>query len=167
MRSASSRSTSRRPDVRILDPHDITGVMPVHRLDPATDRGAVKMALVCVSGQDFGKAFRVTLEPVVIGRGPADIALSDSDVSRRHARSGFGDAGFEIEDLGSANGTMVNGRRVDTKTAIRIGDRIQIARCSCSRSTTSSPIASRARSASRRWQRSPAGSRTTSTTRCR
>jgi signal transduction histidine kinase len=54
--------------------------------------------------------------------------LNDPDVSRRHARFGFGDRGFEIEDLRSANGTLVNGTRITGVAPLRIGDRVQVGR---------------------------------------
>jgi len=50
----------------------------------------------------------------VLGRGSrADVAIEDSSVSRRHARIFPGDAGFCIEDLGSANGTYVDDELVE------------------------------------------------------
>jgi pSer/pThr/pTyr-binding forkhead associated (FHA) protein len=50
---------------------------------------------------------------LVIGRGrKADLALSEATISRAHAVIGFEAEGFYIEDLGSTNGTTVNGRRV-------------------------------------------------------
>ena len=110
----------------MLDPDD-TGVLPLVSIDPPTYRGAVRPSLVCVSGADLGTAFRVGPSSL-IGRGAADIALAEGDVSRRHARIQVGDEGYEIEDLGSANGTIVNGQRVTSTMAIRLGDRIQIGR---------------------------------------
>ncbi len=108
-------------------------MMPIVVLDepPPTSRGAVRPTLVCVSGADLGKSFKVGMSSFVIGRrqlGSCDIALSEGDVSRRHARFGFGDRGFEIEDLGSQNGTTVNGTRITSIHSIRVGDRIGIGR---------------------------------------
>ena len=109
------------------DPED-TGVIPLIPIDPPTVRGAVRMALVCVSGEDVGKSFRVTMAPAVIGRGNVDIALAETDVSRRHARFSFGELGFQIEDLESANGTLLNGARVTGKVPVHVGDRLQVGR---------------------------------------
>jgi signal transduction histidine kinase len=108
------------------DPDD-TGVLPLISVDPPTNRGAVRPSLVCVNGADLGKAFRIGTS-AVIGRGAADIPLAEGDVSRRHARVRFGDNGYEIDDLGSSNGTSVNGVRVTGSAPIRPGDRIQIGR---------------------------------------
>jgi pSer/pThr/pTyr-binding forkhead associated (FHA) protein len=49
-------------------------------------------------------------EPTVIGRTPdCAIPLSDPQVSRRHAEVRRADFGFRVVDLGSTNGTQVNG----------------------------------------------------------
>ena len=50
-------------------------------------------------------------ETAVLGRDPkADIVLADARISRRHARFTWGGSGFLLEDLGSKNGTLVNGQ---------------------------------------------------------
>jgi predicted component of type VI protein secretion system len=63
---------------------------------------------------------------VVVGRDPAcDVVLPGSRVSRRHCavRVRPGDAsGVEVEDLGSSNGTRVNGREIPARTVQRVGD---------------------------------------------
>lgn len=64
---------------------------------------------------------------LTIGRTPDnDIALGDMLVSRRHARLLTGPRGLVIEDLGSANGTQVNGRRIGAPTALRDGDLVTV-----------------------------------------
>jgi pSer/pThr/pTyr-binding forkhead associated (FHA) protein len=63
--------------------------------------------------------------PVVVGRGHAsDFVIGDSTVSRRHAaihREGYA---WFVEDLGSTNGTRVNGRRVEGRAVIAPGDEL-------------------------------------------
>jgi hypothetical protein len=62
-----------------------------------------------------------------IGRGSEnDIVLSDSFVSTSHAAISFRNGTFWIEDLGSRNGSFVNGLRVDAMTQLRPGDQIAI-----------------------------------------
>jgi hypothetical protein len=65
--------------------------------------------------------------PVVIGRSPgADIVIGDDFVSGKHARvSPAGDSAV-VEDLGSTNGTVLNGRRLSVPTTLRPGDAIDI-----------------------------------------
>jgi pSer/pThr/pTyr-binding forkhead associated (FHA) protein len=64
-------------------------------------------------------------EPVLIGRGPdSDFVIRDITVSRRHAtihREGYA---WIVEDLGSRNGTRVNGRPVDGRAVIAPGDEL-------------------------------------------
>ena len=61
----------------------------------------------------------------VLGRDPAlEVCLESSSVSRRHARVHIADGVAVLEDLGSKNGTFVNGQRVTT--AVRLFDRDQI-----------------------------------------
>jgi signal transduction histidine kinase len=94
----------------------------------ATQRGVTRAALVCVSGPDLGTTFPVA-KPVVIGRGKADIVLAENEVSRRHARLYYsGQHGYLLEDLGSSNGTLVNGVKLHKPTIVAVGDRIQIGR---------------------------------------
>jgi pSer/pThr/pTyr-binding forkhead associated (FHA) protein len=64
---------------------------------------------------------------VVIGRAPScQVRLEDPLVSREHARVISGEIGSAIEDLGSANGLYINGRRRDGVTPLHPGDVIQL-----------------------------------------
>jgi predicted component of type VI protein secretion system len=56
-----------------------------------------------------------------------DIVLGDRDASRHHARIERDGDGFAVVDLGSLNGTRVNGRRIEGRTGLKPGDRIRIA----------------------------------------
>lgn len=64
---------------------------------------------------------------LILGRVKCDVVIDDTKASRRHARI-IAEAGvLEIEDLGSSNGTFLNGVQIDRKV-LRPGDRIQIGR---------------------------------------
>src|ERR1051326_816682 len=65
-------------------------------------------------------SWEVSDESVEVGRAnpSARIALSDSSVSRRHARISFSNPGYVVEDLGSANHTFVNERELRGPTEI-------------------------------------------------
>ena len=66
---------------------------------------------------------------LVIGRSSAcEIVLGDDTVSRRHAELRFDDGRWMLRDLGSSNGTYVNGRFV-TEAEIRPGDVIHLGGC--------------------------------------
>lgn len=64
--------------------------------------------------------------PIRIGRAPeCELVLKDSRVSRRHARLAARDGVLVLTDLGSTNGTRVNGHRV-TEVVLGVGDRVQL-----------------------------------------
>ncbi len=68
-----------------------------------------------------------SVEPgTTIGREGCDITLGDPDVSRRHAEIEISNATLLISDLGSTNGTFVNGERIDQPRELRDGDEIRI-----------------------------------------
>jgi len=83
--------------------------------------------LVVVMGPGVGRKYEVHDE-IVIGRSPdADVQLAFGDVSRAHVKVVKADRplGFFVEDLGSRNGTLVNGMPVHRRQ-LRFGDRIQV-----------------------------------------
>ena len=60
-----------------------------------------------------GSTYTVGSRPLVVGRTPeCDVTINDLNVSRRHAEIWRTEAGVAIKDLGSTNGTIVNGHRV-------------------------------------------------------
>lgn len=64
-------------------------------------------------GPEEGQTFPLTSVSVTVGRDPmADIVLSDPEVSRQHARFTRTAEGYELQDLGSTNGTFVDGKRL-------------------------------------------------------
>ena len=63
---------------------------------------------------------------LVIGRGRgADVVLVEPTISRAHAAIGFEEEAFFVQDLGSTNGTLVNGAR-EEKASLKGGDEIQM-----------------------------------------
>ncbi len=65
--------------------------------------------------------------PVVVGRAPgADIVIATGFVSGRHARFQLMGQNLFVEDLGSRNGTMVNGAPITDPTALRNKDVVEI-----------------------------------------
>ena len=69
-------------------------------------------------------------QPTTIGRDPAsDIQLPARLVSRNHAQIRWQDGCYQLEDLGSKNGTYHNGKPVKSPTPLQDGDECQIATC--------------------------------------
>lgn len=67
------------------------------------------------------------LGPVVVGRSPSsDVVISEPFVSASHARFTLQGPALVIEDLGSTNGTLVNGRSIVEPTTLRDGDDVQV-----------------------------------------
>lgn len=65
--------------------------------------------------------------PVVIGRSPgADIVIGASYVSGRHARFTLMGQNLFIEDLGSTNGTVVNGFQIEEPIALKNNDTVNV-----------------------------------------
>jgi pSer/pThr/pTyr-binding forkhead associated (FHA) protein len=85
-----------------------------------------ELSLEVVEGVGAGR--RVALSsPLTVGRGrDADLVLADELVSRRHARVSRSGAGAVVEDLGSRNGTFVNGNQVHGPTHLEPGDQLQL-----------------------------------------
>jgi len=73
----------------------------------------------------------IGLRAFVVGRGrDADLQLDDESVSRRHAKLFAREQGSaEIEDLGSQNGTLVNGKPIVGSARLDIGDHITLGSC--------------------------------------
>ena len=87
----------------------------------------IKPALWIVEGVNVGRWFGLEASQVTLGRDAScDIVLPLQTISRQHARVLREPAGIFIEDLGSLNGTLVNGERVDKRRRLRDGDRIEI-----------------------------------------
>ena len=83
-------------------------------------------SLFVIQGADQGKRFELKSSPVALGRESSNaIRLHDTEVSRRHAEIRLDDQRYRIVDLGSANGTFVNGHLVD-QAPLRTGDRLQL-----------------------------------------
>lgn len=65
--------------------------------------------------------------PVIVGRSPnADIVVAAGYVSARHARFSLMGANLFVEDLGSTNGTAVNGQLIESPTALNNNDVVNV-----------------------------------------
>ena len=99
---------------------------------PAEEEGRREIPTVptiaIVSGQRAGSEVPVGGQ-IVVGRDPgaADVVLEgDAEISRRHAAFSPAGAGLTVRDLGSINGTLVNGEQIVGTVALSTGDRVGI-----------------------------------------
>ncbi|MCA9927440.1 MAG: FHA domain-containing protein [Anaerolineales bacterium] len=87
-----------------------------------------KPVLVAREGQLVGQRWTVDAEEFVIGRGhDCHIVLPERQVSRHHVKILFENGSYVLHDLGSKNGTHLNGDQVDGTAVLQDGDEIQIA----------------------------------------
>jgi pSer/pThr/pTyr-binding forkhead associated (FHA) protein len=90
-------------------------------------QGRPQAALVVRQGAQAGMSFPLTGNQLLIGREEGlEIVLQDPESSRRHVRISWQGGQFVIEDLGSTNGTFVNGVQITTPQILNPGDSIGI-----------------------------------------
>ena len=82
-------------------------------------------SLVITGGPLTGRRLSVQSE-TVLGRVDADVTIDDPQISRRHAIVRRDVHGLEIEDLGSLNGTWINGERITSARRLVPGDVISL-----------------------------------------
>jgi len=106
------------------DPEPLTSG---HRCAEASKGRSLKRpALMVIAGSSAGRIFPIQAEKVTVGRSKqAGFTLDDEGISRMHCGIAFCEGDYVLSDLGSTNGTRVNGASVD-RASLRPGDRIQM-----------------------------------------
>lgn len=90
-------------------------------------RGKAKAFLMVSTGQAAGTVYPVLQPSLLIGRSlDADVLVNEQAISYEHARLEQKDASFTIQDLGSTNGTYVNGQRLVNEVVLVGGDSIRM-----------------------------------------
>jgi hypothetical protein len=125
------RESARESNYRFVGPVSVALVA-----DPRSGVGDLSVDAAIVEGMQGkngalvlpdGSRIQLGEEPARIGRLPdCAIALSDSQVSRHHAEVRLSENGFEVVDLGSLNGTTVNGAKVQGEHTLADGDVISV-----------------------------------------
>jgi len=83
-------------------------------------------ALKVIKADSLEGEFTISEDETILGRDEdADITIEDNRVSRHHCSIKLENGAFVLSDLGSSNGTFVNGQKTDIKT-LENGDRIQV-----------------------------------------
>ena len=79
--------------------------------------------LIMRTGPTPGAVFALEGDQLTIGRDSTnEVTINDAEVSRRHARLTFQGGKFVLEDLGSTNGTFVNGQRLAGPRVLKAGE---------------------------------------------
>lgn len=79
--------------------------------------------LVMRTGPTVGKVYPLEKNEISIGRDlSCDVVINDGEISRRHARMALQGTLYTIEDLGSTNGTFINGQRLIGPYSLRPGE---------------------------------------------
>lgn len=110
----------------MANPNDNTIILASSAVVGTTETGAARPCLIQVVGPQTGRTIVLRRRQVLLGRSAdCDIVLYDSGASRLHARITETDEGLVLSDLGSTNGTFVNGQPVVTHL-LKEGDRVQV-----------------------------------------
>lgn len=83
--------------------------------------------MIVRTGPNPGTVFELTKEVSLIGRDVTnDVVVGDAEVSRQHSRITRTPGGYVLEDLGSTNGTFVNGERLVAPRVMNPGDLVAL-----------------------------------------
>lgn len=113
---------------RIKEDLDTTRVSDVEtlraELKKRTERD--RAYLIVLAGAEVGKMYKLNEGETMLGRSHrADVRIEDDSISRLHAKVTLSGTDILIEDLGSSNGTLVNGDRV-AQAPLKDGDKIRL-----------------------------------------
>jgi pSer/pThr/pTyr-binding forkhead associated (FHA) protein len=99
------------PESRRTDKHQPALQLPQGR----------RLSLAILDGPDAGTVVRIDKPRLTIGRSGADVTLNDSEASRQHALLEIRDLIITVSDLGSTNGTLVGGEKINE--AVELSDK--------------------------------------------
>lgn len=109
-------------------PSDATGMYDAAEglVGPSFDGGEPRLLVDRASGHPSGAAYDIPSYGATLGRGEVEIRLEDPFASSQHARISREGPVVVIEDLGSTNGTYLNGELLTGPQPLHDGDRIRI-----------------------------------------
>ncbi len=82
-----------------------------------------RLSLAILDGPDAGTVFRIEKPRITIGRANADLTLNDTEASRQHAAIEIRDTTYRLSDLGSTNGTLFDGAKIEE--AVELSDKAE------------------------------------------
>src|SRR5947207_2020193 len=89
--------------------------------------GAARLSLTATAGALAGQVFGSDGEPLTLGRGEGcAVVLRSPDVSRRHTRIEYRAGQYWVSDLGTLNGTRLNGALLGQPLPLAEGDRVAL-----------------------------------------
>lgn len=102
------------------------GQLPLNLVNSQEYGRKSRYVLEIIQGPDLGRTFSLEGNEYHMGRhAQCEIVLKDAEVSRRHLKISQAGDEWIIDDLGSTNGTWLNGQRI-TKQNLSSGDRVEI-----------------------------------------
>jgi diguanylate cyclase (GGDEF)-like protein len=103
-----------------------TRITKVQVVKAKAEDGEACLVLIYPPGAEMGKRFPLDTDEIVIGRGAdCDIQIDRDSVSRRHARVFRTGSGWDVEDLGSTNGSYINDQPID-RSSLRDSDFLKV-----------------------------------------
>lgn len=86
---------------------------------------AAQFQFVMRSGPNAGKVYPLEVPEIIVGRDASNgVAINDAEVSRKHAKLSLHGSAYVIQDLGSTNGTFINGQRIASSQVLNPGDTV-------------------------------------------
>ena len=140
-------------DLVDLDEKDIVLINPPahsesHTAPTVQERGRAQQRsenvgeLIITAGNDAGRRIPLDGTALVVGRGTdSNVVLTDIAVSRHHCELRFSNDQCFVHDLGSGNGTLINGALNDAPVALKTGDQIEIGNTTLTLSLGMTPVA--------------------------
>lgn len=86
------------------------------------------LTLLVLQGPDKGRRYELPDAVTLIGRESRQMLITDDTVSRRHCELIPQDSRWILKDLGSINGTYLNGSRISGQADLKLGDQIRVGR---------------------------------------
>lgn len=87
----------------------------------------MKVKLKILGGSHDGKELKIEVPEFIIGRGDDAHLRPKSDlISRQHCAVVIGESGASVRDMGSRNGTFLNGERIEGEQQLKLGDHLRV-----------------------------------------